>query len=358
MRQCPKNVINGPCGGYRGASCEVSGECAFIKVLSGKSINELRRLFSRVILDERFKIKDYIPIPRRPLTRFMKSLSRGDKLIVYEVIFSINDDVSKVLNDLRDIRGSDIVYALADSPLGTLTFDPLALGLMLKKDVDVLDVILNIPMRNRTIEALIKYVITAANTGLRNFLVVTGDWSKNFENYFTLDSTRAIYLLRILCDLGVSINGEVFTVPQYTHVGAVSNPGSEYVFIEVFRSMRKILAGAEFIITQPIYDVSKFKEYLKGLVNEFAEHVPIIPAFAPIISEEYLRIAESLGIKIRRMDVVKVLKKGDMDAIINKNVELIQEIIDVAKDVNAIYLSTYGNLKLGKLFVEILRKML
>ncbi len=358
MRQCPKKVINGPCGGYRGASCEVNGECIFIKVLSSKNVKELRELFSLVILDKRFKIRDYFPVLRRPLTRFMKSLRRGDKLIIYEIFLNISNDVGEILNDLKSMAGPDVVYALTDSPLGVLTFDPLALALMLKDHVNVLDFILNISMRNKTVENLVRYVMTATNMGLRNLLIVTGDWSKEFENSFTLDSTRAVYLLRLLCDLGLNINGEVLTVPQYIHLGAVSNPESDYVFIEVFRSIRKILAGAEFIITQPIYNVNRFKEYLKGLLNESIRDVPIIPAFAPIVSENHLRTAESLGVKVYRRDLIEVLRTGDMDAIINKNVELLQEIIDAVKDVKAVYLSTYGNLKLGKLFMSILRKVL
>jgi len=358
MRQCPKKVINGPCGGYRGALCEVNGECVFIKVLSSKNVKELRELFSSVILDERFKIKDYFPVLRRPLTQFMKSLRRGDKLIIYEIFLNIGNDVGEILNDLKSIARPDVVYALTDSPLGVLTFDPLALALMLKDHVNVLDFILNISMRNKTVENLVRYVVTATNMGLRNLLIVTGDWSKEFENSFTLDSTRAVYLLRLLCDLGLNINGEVLTVPQYIHLGVVSNPESDYTSIEVFKSIRKILAGAEFIITQPIYNVNRFKEYLKGLLNESIRDVPIIPAFAPIVSEEHLRIAESLGIKVYRRDLIEVLRTGDMDAIINKNVELLQEIVDAVKDVKAVYLSTYGNLKLGKLFMNILRKVL
>ncbi|OYT45790.1 MAG: hypothetical protein B6U85_08315 [Desulfurococcales archaeon ex4484_42] len=358
MRQCPKKVINGPCGGYRGALCEVNGECVFIKVLSSKNVKELRELFSSVILDERFKIKDYFPVLRRPLTQFMKSLRRGDKLIIYEIFLNIGNDVGEILNDLKSIARPDVVYALTDSPLGVLTFDPLALALMLKDHVNVLDFILNISMRNKTVENLVRYVVTATNMGLRNLLIVTGDWSKEFENSFTLDSTRAVYLLRLLCDLGLNINGEVLTVPQYIHLGVVSNPESDYTSIEVFKSIRKILAGAEFIITQPIYNVNRFKEYLKGLLNESIRDVPIIPAFAPIVSEEHLRIAESFGIKVYRRDLIEVLRTGDMDAIINKNVELLQEIVDAVKDVKAVYLSTYGNLKLGKLFMNILRKVL
>ena len=358
MRQCPKKVINGPCGGYRGASCEVNGECIFIKVLSSKNVKELRELFSLVILDKRFKIRDYFPVLRRPLTRFMKSLRRGDKLIIYEIFLNISNDVGEILNDLKSMAGPDVVYALTDSPLGVLTFDPLALALMLKDHVNVLDFILNISMRNKTVENLVRYVMTATNMGLRNLLIVTGDWSKEFENSFTLDSTRAVYLLRLLCDLGLNINGEVLTVPQYIHLGVVSNPESDYISIEVFKSVRKILAGAEFIITQPIYNVNRFKEYLKGLLNESIRDVPIIPAFAPIVSENHLRIAESLGVKVYRKDLIEVLRTGDMDAIINKNVELLQEIVDAVKDVGAIYLSTYGNLRLGKLFMSILRKVL
>jgi len=358
MRQRPKRVINGPCGGYRGALCEVNGECVFIKALSSKNIKELRELLSSVILDERFKIKDYFPVLRRPLTQFMKSLRRGDKLIIYEIFLNISNDVDNILNNLKSIAKPDVVYALTDSPLGVLTFDPLALALMLKDHVNVLDFILNISMRNKTVENLVRYVMTATNMGLRNLLIVTGDWSKEFENSFTLDSTRAVYLLRLLCDLGLNINGEVLTVPQYIHLGVVSNPESGYTSIEVFKSIRKILAGAEFIITQPIYNVNRFKGYLKGLLNESIRDVPIIPAFAPIVSEDHLRIAESLGIKVYRRDLIEVLRTGDMDAIINKNVELLQEIVDAVKDVKAVYLSTYGNLKLGKLFMNILRKVL
>ena len=358
MYRCPKRVINGPCGGYRDSKCEVNGTCVFIEVFSRLNNEIITKIFYAPILDNRFRIRDYFPVIKRPLTNFYKRLLNGDRLIVYEVVLPLGRDLNTIISDLKAFKGNDIVLAVTDSPLGIPSYNPFLISKVLMDETDVGDIVVNIALRDRTLSNLLSDVATLISVGIRNFLIVTGDWPRSGTAFFELDSTRAIYALRLFTDLGINVKGSIVDVPRQAHYGAIANPNSKYKVIEVLRTMRKVIAGAEFLIFQPVYNANTIKEFVSELTDELTHDIPLIPSYAPILSAKHLEGLKSIGIVVYNKELVELIKKEDYELLIEKNIDLILSILSSLDRIRALYLSTYGDINLGYRMISELRKYL
>ncbi|MEM2376200.1 MAG: methylenetetrahydrofolate reductase, partial [Sulfolobales archaeon] len=81
------------------------------------------------------------------------------------------------------------------------------------------------------------------------------------------------------------------------HIGVAVNQYSNYLELEVLRCVRKLRAGAEFIVTQPIYDVNRFKQFVK-LLKTYNVDVKLVITYAVIDSIGKLNSLSNLGINL------------------------------------------------------------
>ncbi|MEM1982298.1 MAG: methylenetetrahydrofolate reductase C-terminal domain-containing protein [Sulfolobales archaeon] len=355
---CFKNMLNGPCGGYRDTQCEVSGECVWVKIYSKiGSPNKRYDVFTKVNLRPYFKLRDYYPPPRRDLSKFMSLLSKG-KAVAYEVFSQPNNqDIPKLIDLLGRLSPYVDAYTIVDSPMGLRTYDQLALALLIKNNIMNSDVIINIASRNKRVEEFIPYLITSLNCNIRNYIFITGDWPRNdVKAFFELDSTQLVYLSRLLSDLGIDHNGKKVNLgSKPAHIGVAVNQYSNYLELEVLRCVRKLRAGAEFIVTQPIYDVNRFKQFVK-LLKTYNVDVKLVITYAVIDSIGKLNSLSNLGINLsssERERIINLLRTNDF---ITANEVMFKEILEGVKDLsNGYYISTYGNNEVALRFLKSVR---
>ncbi len=354
MQSCPKRFRNGPCGGYRGSKCEVGDkECVFIKAYSRLSKDNLIKVLTNIVLNNKFLIRNYIPVPpRRPTTEFMKALSKNKVLIIYEVFLKVNKGINEVIRYLSNVA-KHIVLAVTDSPLGTLTYDPLTLSLKLLNDLKPYDLLINLAIRNKTLDELVMKIITANKLGLRNYLLVSGDW--NFkgvsEPFYDLDTTEGIYLTRLVLDLGIDCRGKAVTAPLPGHVGGVANQYSEFLDIEALRNVRKGLVGAEYLILQPVYNIDLAKDLVKRLRN-YGFKGYIIPSYAPVTNKKHIKLLSKLGVNAISKELIKAANTS-LSSALRINRDYVLDIME-SLGTNYIYISTYGNLIIAKEFLKLL----
>lgn len=358
MGSCPKNMLNGPCGGYRDTLCEVSGECVWVKLYTNLNNHAKRyEVFTKVNLRPYFKLRDYYPPSRRALSKFMKLLSKSNVLI-YEVFSQpINRDLPRLLNMLSTLSAYVDVFAIVDSPMGLKTYDQLALGLLIRTYLNDSDVMINIASRNKSVEELTKYLVTSLNCDIRNYLVVTGDWPINTAGtYFELDSTQLTYLCRLISDLGFDYSGRRVNLgSRPAHIGVTANQYSNYLELEVLRCVRKLRAGAEFVITQPIYNASRFRQFITSL-KSYSQDVKVIAAYAVIDSVRRLETLTALGINLSSSEKERIVSLLRVNDVITANEFLFMKILEEVKDLsNGFYISTYGKDELALEFLKNIR---
>jgi len=126
--------------------------------------------------------------------------------------------------------------------------------------------------RDRNRLAIQSDILGVYSNGIRNMLCLSGDHQKfgnhpEAKNVFDIDSMQLIHTAKTMRDDGKFLNGQEIDVPPELFIGAACNPFAEPFDFRVYRLAKKIAAGADFIQTQCIYNMAKFREFMKRAVD-------------------------------------------------------------------------------------------
>lgn len=159
------------------------------------------------------------------------------------------------------IRGAVDAINLTDNQRGLGRMSALGAGIILQQMG--IEPIVQMTCQHRNRIALQADVLSGAACGIANFLCMTGDHPKigdhaEAKNVLDLNSFQLIKMLRTMRDSGTFDSGVKLSDPPQIFIGGVSNPNVE----KVARLERKIAFGAEFIQTQILFDMDRFREWM------------------------------------------------------------------------------------------------
>ncbi|WDP91847.1 MAG: methylenetetrahydrofolate reductase [Desulfobacter sp.] len=126
--------------------------------------------------------------------------------------------------------------------------------------------------RDRNRLAIMADILGASALGVRNMLCLSGDHQTfgnhpEAKNVHDIDSMQLIGLVKKMRDEGKFLNGEDIDVPPKIFVGAACNPFADPYEFRPYRLANKIEAGADFIQTQCIFNMDKFRDFMKKVVD-------------------------------------------------------------------------------------------
>ncbi|MCK5097320.1 MAG: methylenetetrahydrofolate reductase [Desulfobacteraceae bacterium] len=153
-----------------------------------------------------------------------------------------------------------------------------------------LEPVLQMVTRDRNRIALQSDILGAASFGINNILCLSGDHQSfgdcaQGQNVHDLDSMQLIQTVRHMRDEGKFLGGDDIKKPPKMFVGAAANPFADPFEIRVPRLAKKIAAGVEFIQTQCIYNLDKFEEWMRQVVERgLHEKVYILAGMTPMKS--------------------------------------------------------------------------
>jgi 5,10-methylenetetrahydrofolate reductase len=214
-------------------------------------------------------------------------------------------------------------------------------GCALLKQVGV-EPVMQMVVRDRNRIALQSDVLGAVGIGIGNFLCLSGDHQK-FGNHptakgvFDIDSIQLIQVLKKMRDekkllCGEDISGEV---PLF--IGAAANPFADPFEFRVKRLAKKIEAGADFIQTQAVYDVSRFARFMEMVCERgLDKQVHILAGVIPIRSlgmARYMRDYVS-GVSVSD-EIITRLEKAEKAK--DEGVKIILEIIEQVKEIPGVH---------------------
>jgi methylenetetrahydrofolate reductase (NADPH) len=204
----------------------------------------------------------------------------------------------------RILKGFVDSVNVTDNQTGVVRLSSLAACALLKKEG--LDPIFQMVTRDRNRIALQSDILGASALGIRNILCLSGD-HQSFGNQpqakgvFDIDSIQLIQTVRQMRDEGKVLGGEPLSEPPHLFIGAVANPFADPFAYRVIRLGKKVSAGAEFIQTQCIYNLARFKEWMKRVRDRgIDEKVYILGGITPLKSA---RMAEYMSKQVAGMDV-------------------------------------------------------
>jgi len=166
--------------------------------------------------------------------------------------------------------------------------------------------------RDRNRLAIQSDILGVYAMGVRNMLCLSGDHQSfgnhpEAKNVYDIDSMQLIALVKKMRDEGKFINDEEIDGPPRLFIGAASNPFADPFEFRVHRLAMKVDAGADFIQTQCIYNMDKFKEFMKRAVDMgLHEKCYILAGVTPMKS---VGMAQYMAKSVPGMDVPETLIK-------------------------------------------------
>ncbi len=267
----------------------------------------------------------------------------GHTVIVTELDPPKTLDIEKFLTGAQALvsAGSDCV-TLADNSLAVLRVSNLAMGAMLKHRYNVMP-LLHVSCRDRNILGLQSELMGMAAMGMRHVLPLTGDPAKvgdhpGASSVYDVNSVQLIQMIKRLNE-GFNHIGKSIKVPTRFVIGCTFNPNAKNMEAQVKRLERKVDAGAQYVMTQPVFDTALVEEMEKR-----TRHigVPILTGVWPLLSGRQAEFLHNEVPGIVIPDHVRAAMAGREGSDARKRgVELAKEICRAALDLfPGVYLIT------------------
>jgi methionine synthase / methylenetetrahydrofolate reductase(NADPH) len=238
------------------------------------------------------------------------------------------------------LAGADYI-TLADNSLATVRVSNLAMATLLK--LNHIDSLVHVACRDRNLIGQQSHLMGLDVLGFRNVLLITGDPSK----YGDLPGATSVYdvpsidltkMVRRLNE-GIGFSGRVLERPAKFVIGTSFNPHLLKLQKGKERLRRKVDAGADFVMTQPIFDISQL-ERLKRAAE--AVNVPVFVGIMPLTSERNALFLhhEVPGISIPD-EILTRMRSVDREQAAEEGIRIAEELIDEAMSMfKGIYLIT------------------
>lgn len=243
-----------------------------------------------------------------------KVLAAGHFAVCVEVSPPVGPNIEAIQREINTLKGYGDAYNVTDNQSAMVHVSSLAVGIMLKQAG--MEPVIQFTCRDRNRLGIQGDMLGGAVFGINTILCLSGDhpiWGDHpqCKAVYDLDSMNLIRMARMMRDNQVFENGKQIPkkAPDF-FIGAVENPFAPPYEYRPFRLAKKIVAGAQFIQTQLIFNVDRFREFMKRVVDlGLHEKVAIFAGVGPTRS---LKVAEYMKNEVAGMDVPDwVLKRLD-----------------------------------------------
>src|SRR5687767_118054 len=225
------------------------------------------------------------PLPFGERSKFAGKIARGEFVTSVEIVPPRGVDASKMIRDTHALKeaGVDAVN-VPDGPRAQSRMGALLTSLLIEQQVGI-ETVTHYCCRDRNLLGMLSDLLGASAIGLRNMLIITGDPPKMgpYPNATAVFDIDAIGLTNLVNNLnhGLDPGGNSIGAPTSFAIGVGVNPGAIDLEHELRRFTWKVEAGAEYAITQPVFDVEQLEAFLAKLDTN---RIPIIAGIWPLVS--------------------------------------------------------------------------
>ncbi len=323
---------------FIGGCCGTTPEHIKLMADAVRALSPGRSKVATITVEEKSAAVEPVPLAER--SRFGAKLAAGKFVTSVEIVPPRGCDASKMIEGVRLLReaGVDAVN-VPDGPRAQSRMGALAVSLIIEQQVGI-EAVTHYACRDRNLLGMYSDLLGAAALGLSNFLLVTGDPPKmgTYPDATAVFDIDAIGLTNLVNRLnhGIDSGGNPIGPPTRFVIGVGVNPGAIDLEHELKRFEWKVEAGAEYAITQPVFDVAQLKYFLKRI-----EHcrIPIVPGIWPLTSyrnAEFLN-NEVPGVNVPDEIMERMRRAPDSTAALAEGVliarEMLQEVMPYVQGV-------------------------
>ena len=285
------------------------------------------------------------PVPLAARSRLGAKLAEGRFVTTVEIVPPKGVDPAPMFEQVRQLKAAGVdAVNVPDGPRAQSRMGALLSALMIQREVG-LEAVVHYACRDRNLLGMLSDLLGAAAAGVRNLLVITGDPPKmgpypEATAVFDIDSIGLTNLVSRL-NHGLDPGGNPIGLPTRFVIGVGVNPAAPDFDRELKRFAYKVEAGAEFAVTQPVFDLAQLDRFLKR-VESF--RIPILAGIWPLVS---LRNAEFLANEVPGVSVpdaiverMRVASAGGKEEALAEGVRISREMLAaVAERVQGVQVS-------------------
>ena len=296
-------------------------------------------------------------------SRWSAKIARGEFVTSVEVLPPKGCDAQSTLDSIRLLKGAGVDGVnIPDGPRAQTRMSAQATAVLVEREIGI-EAVLHYCCRDRNLLGMMSDLLGAAALGLHNLLIITGDPPKMgpYPDATAVFDIDAIGLTNMANKLnhGLDLGNNPIGKPTAFSIGVGVNPGAVNMDEEIRRFEWKVEAGAEYAITQPVFDTAQLKRFLAMI-----EHVriPIIAGIWPLVS---FRNAEFLHNEVPGVEVTPEIlermriasEKGKEEAR-EEGIAIAREsLLEVRDVIQGVQVSApFGNVKYALQVFEVLKE--
>jgi len=269
------------------------------------------------------------PLPAAERSALGRKLSEGKFVTLVEILPPRGSDPAKEIKSAAffEARGADAIN-IPDGPRANARMSNQALAVMMRSQLAI-EPVLHYCCRDRNVISMQSDLLGGYALGLRNLIVITGDPPKlgNYPDATAVFDVDAIGLTNLVHNLnrGLDLGGNAVAGQTSFLIGVGANPGAVNYEEEVRRFHWKVEAGADYVVTQPVFDIALLERFLA----DTASHpIPLIAGIWPLAS---LRQAEfmqnELHVAVPEPILERMRAAGSADAAKRAGLDVAKEMV-------------------------------
>jgi methionine synthase I (cobalamin-dependent)/5,10-methylenetetrahydrofolate reductase len=271
------------------------------------------------------------PLPQR--SRIGALVAQGAFITLVEIVPPRGIDCTKEIDGARLLAQLGVhAINVPDSPRASARMSAQSLCIQIQQHTGI-ETVLHYTCRDRNILSIQSDLLGASSIGLRNILCLTGDPPKlgNYPDATAVFDVDAIGLVNIVHRLnhGLDIGSNSIGASTNFTIAVAANPGVPDIDHELRRFQYKVEAGAEYAITQPVFDLRLLEDFLKAIEGF---RIPVIAGIWPLTS---LRNAEfmknDLRVSMPEEIMLRMAQPNTPDAARREGIRIAQEMLEAVR---------------------------
>ena len=316
-------VLGGCCGTTPGHIGKMANALAMKQTRIQHSINIGVKPVSKEPLPE--------PVPVAEKSSLSAKMLTGQQVVLVEMVPPRSTDITKPLEGANLLKEHHVdAINIPDGPRATARMTGLALAVLLQNQVGI-ETVLHYTCRDRNLLGMQSDLLGATAMGIRNILAITGD-PPMIGDYpqatavFDIDSIGLVHLINNL-NHGIDVGEKRIGDPTSFYTGVGVDPNSVNIENELHRLHLKKEAGAEYIITQPVFDVDSLEKFLE---KADLGSLSLIAGIWPLVS---LRNAEFMknevpGVYVPDEVISRIARYETRDDQLKAGIEIAQGMVE------------------------------
>ena len=270
-----------------------------------------------------------------------KLLEKGEFVITGELGPPKGTDVEVVKKKAALLKGNVDAVNITDNQTAIVRMSSIVTSKILIDEG--VEPTMQMVARDRNRLAMMSDLFGASALGIKNMLCLSGDHQSfgnhpEAKNVFDIDSIQMIYMVKTMRDENKVICGDEIEGDFKMFIGAASNPFADPFQYRVHRLAKKIEAGVDFIQTQCIYDMKRFREFMKQVVDMgLHEKCKILAGITPLKSIGMARyMAANVSGIIIPEDLISRLRGAGKGKVADEGIKITCEQIQEMKEMEGI----------------------